>query len=71
MPTHRAPYPILIDSALVGILLPAPALAQRTLRTSAPVSAPGNPSACNPALYSDPSAANKALTSLRWRLIGP
>lgn len=71
MPTHRAPYPILIDSALVGILLPARALAQRTARTSATATAPGTPSPVNPALYSDPSATNMAFKSLRRRLIGP
>lgn len=59
----------LLLSALAVALSPAPLIAQRPPRTSA--TSPGTPPPYNPALYSDPSATNKAFKSLRWRLIGP
>ncbi len=70
MRLHRPLVTPLLALALAGAVAPASLGAQRPSRT-ATVSSPGTPPPYNPALYSDPSATNKAFKSLRWRLIGP
>lgn len=61
---------LVLSLLLAGAFSPASLGAQRSARvtTASPL---GSPTSYNPALYSDPSATNRAFKSLRWRLVGP
>lgn len=61
---------LVLALVLAGAFAPASLGAQRSSRTTT-ASPSGSPTSYNPALYSDPSATNRAFKSLRWRLVGP
>lgn len=61
---------LVLSLLLAGAFSPASLGAQRSARVTT-ASPPGSPTSYNPALYSDPSATNRAFKSLRWRLVGP
>ena len=64
------PSSLLLAASLVvaALALPTPAGAQRPRAVSPPLPAA---TPYDPALYSSPTATDKAFKSLRWRLVGP